>query len=172
MQLSELTSRFILRRLADINANYLPTKEEFVVFCRLSAPQMEMYKGMCISLKTLAEEPTGGGGRQTLRCITALKKLCNHPELIYRVYQVCLRCCPCALLLPPILMMAFVTQEEEGNRELIQPVIHHLAPYGAFKTPLAELSGKTQFLCQLLINMRDTTTDRIVVVSNYTQVHQ
>lgn len=105
-QLSELTSRFILRRTADLNASYLPTKIEFVVFCRLSEPQAEMYKGICDSLKNVrvedvaeiakeekeekADKPSGKGqgGNQTLRCITALKKLCNHPELIYRVYQV------------------------------------------------------------------------------------
>lgn len=153
------------------------------MFCRLSEPQAEMYKGICDSLKNVrvedvaeiakeekeekADKPSGKGqgGNQTLRCITALKKLCNHPELIYRVYQVRVR-----FRSRSCRGYSQATQEEEGNRELIEPVMHHLAPYGNFKTPMPELSGKMQFLAALLVQMRDTTDDRIVVVSNYTQV--
>ena len=82
---------------------YLPVKTEFVICCRLTSLQSKLYKAFtqCKALKLkLLEEERGksggkggkgkgvGGGKEkgtlsSLSAITSLKKLCNHPDLIF-----------------------------------------------------------------------------------------
>lgn len=70
--------------------DYLPAKVEQVVFCRMSGLQQALYKSFLASpsviraLKGSAKERKADGGAQlsVLAAITALKKLCCHPDLV------------------------------------------------------------------------------------------
>ncbi|KAK9367698.1 SNF2 family N-terminal domain-containing protein [Lipomyces kononenkoae] len=80
-QLSKLTKTFVLRRTADILAKYLPPKHEFVVFCKPTRPQLEIYKDLLES-KVMKSLIKSDDISNHLRAITALKKVCNGPKLL------------------------------------------------------------------------------------------
>lgn len=86
-ELTGLTGLFILRRTQEVINKYLPPKIESVVFCRPGALQVELYRELLSSqsirfcLQGLSENH--------LVCIGALKKLCNHPCLLFRPAKVC-----------------------------------------------------------------------------------
>ncbi|KAG5061732.1 hypothetical protein JHK87_002761 [Glycine soja] len=92
-----------------------------------------------------------------LAYITALKKLCNHPKLIYDTirsgspgtsgFEDCIR------FFPPEMLSGRSGSWTGGH--------------GAW----VELSGKMHVLARLLAHLRQGTNDRIVLVSNYTQAH-
>lgn len=79
--LAEITGQFILRRTSEILEQYLPSKTEFVVFCRPSKVQKQIYRG-------IVSTPAFQSGMETpgnvLESINALKKVCNAPELLYK----------------------------------------------------------------------------------------
>ncbi|XP_064240447.1 DNA repair and recombination protein RAD54B isoform X5 [Aotus nancymaae] len=118
-ELTCLTGLFILRRTQEIIKKYLPPKIENVVFCRPVALQIELYRKLLNSqvvrfcLQGLLENSPH------LICIGALKKLCNHPCLLFNSIK------------------------ESGKLQVLSKllaVIHELRP-----------------------------TERVVLVSNYTQ---
>lgn len=71
--LNELTSSFILRRTQDVINQYLPKKQEFVVFCKQSDLQRNIIE-LSLDLYERNDDPANG-----LQIITNLKKICNHP---------------------------------------------------------------------------------------------
>ncbi|XP_019488534.1 PREDICTED: DNA repair and recombination protein RAD54B-like [Hipposideros armiger] len=83
VQLTCLTGPFFLRRTQEVINKYLPPKIENVVFCRPGALQIELYRKLLNSqtvrfcLEGLLENSPH------LICIGALKKLCNHPCLLF-----------------------------------------------------------------------------------------
>lgn len=79
IELSRLTGQFILRRTAHVNQKYLPPKSEYTVFCSLTDVQKAIYKRLTDEIKSDCPTTTAGA----LPMITALKKLCNCPELIH-----------------------------------------------------------------------------------------
>ncbi|XP_036088769.1 DNA repair and recombination protein RAD54B isoform X2 [Rousettus aegyptiacus] len=82
-ELTCLTGLFFLRRTQEVINKYLPPKIENVVFCRPGALQIELYRKLLNSqsvrfcLEGLLENSPH------LICIGALKKLCNHPCLLF-----------------------------------------------------------------------------------------
>lgn len=76
-ELSDLTSSFILRRTQDVINQYLPKKQEFVVFCKQSDLQRDMIE-LSLELYGNNNDPANG-----LQIITNLKKICNHPGMVY-----------------------------------------------------------------------------------------
>ncbi|CAK9143929.1 unnamed protein product [Ilex paraguariensis] len=90
-----------------------------------------------------------------LAYITALKKLCNHPKLIYdtirsgnpgtSAFEDCLH------IFPPEMFSGRSGSRTGGDGLWV------------------ELSGKMHVLARLLAQLRQRTDDRIVLVSNYTQ---
>lgn len=62
---------------------------EYVVFCGLSVLQRELYKKFAKSsvVKQLLNTDTSPGTAASLGCITALKKLCNHPQLVWEMIK-------------------------------------------------------------------------------------
>jgi SNF2 family DNA or RNA helicase len=72
--LANLTSRFILRRTQTINEKYLPAKVELTVFVRLGDEQRATYQRISGVSSEYQSAP--------LVLITALKKLCNHMDLL------------------------------------------------------------------------------------------
>lgn len=77
-ELHEKTKVFILRRTNDLINKYLPTKHELVVFCRLSPQQTEVYTAVT---NLMIEKEMLKTNVMPLAIITALKKICNHPNL-------------------------------------------------------------------------------------------
>lgn len=87
-ELSRLTGMFILRRTQEIINCYLPPRLDWTLFCDPSPLQRELYKRLlCHRVFRACLQ----GSMQThthLACITALKKLCNHPGLLYSIVKV------------------------------------------------------------------------------------
>ncbi|VEU19404.1 DEKNAAC100523 [Brettanomyces naardenensis] len=142
-KLTEVVSRFIIRRTNDILSKYLPVKYEYVIFCNLSEFQQKLYKHFITSpeIKKLMK----GQHSQPLKCIGILKKLCNHPNL---------------LKLP---------EDIEGCDDLIPDDYVEPSGYGRNREVQTWLSGKFAMLERFLFKLSRETDDKIVVISNYTQ---
>ncbi|KAJ3814978.1 DNA repair protein, SNF2 family [Lentinula lateritia] len=148
-ELGGLVTKFIIRRTNDLLSKYLPVKYEQVVFCGLSEFQLSLYRLFISSpeIKALLR----GTESQPLKAINILKKLCNHPEL---------------LNLPDDL---------KGSDHLI-PEDFCGAGQNAAKSRgknsqnvRCDWSGKFLVLERFLTQLRAQTTDKIVLISNYTQ---
>ncbi|XP_050212084.1 protein CHROMATIN REMODELING 25 [Mercurialis annua] len=154
-ELSAKVNQFILRRTNALLSNHLPPKIVEVVCCKLTPLQTELYNHFLNSknVKRAITEETKQS--KILAYITALKKLCNHPKLIYDTmksgspgtsgFEECMR------FFPPGMFSGRSGAWTGGD--------------GAW----VELSGKMHVLARLLAHLRQRTDDRIVLVSNYTQ---
>ncbi|KAJ8279404.1 hypothetical protein COCON_G00064700 [Conger conger] len=142
-ELIGIVNRCLIRRTSDILSKYLPVKIEQVVFCRLTPLQTELYKQFLKQAKPAEELQKGKISMSSLSSITTLKKLCNHPAL---VYDKCM-------------------EREEGFEGALE-----LFPTGySTKAVEPQLSGKMLVLDYILAMTRSTTSDKVVLVSNYTQ---
>ncbi|CAK9437479.1 uncharacterized protein LODBEIA_P18570 [Lodderomyces beijingensis] len=79
--LRDLISPYLLRRLKNDVAQDLPKKNEMVLFVRLTQAQQEMYERFLESedLNAIIK-----GKRNVLMGVDTLRKICNHPDLVYR----------------------------------------------------------------------------------------
>ncbi|XP_045816620.1 protein CHROMATIN REMODELING 25 isoform X2 [Trifolium pratense] len=154
-ELSAKVNQFILRRTNALLSNHLPPKIIEVVCCKLTPLQSDLYKHFIQSKnvkRAITEELKQS---KILAYITALKKLCNHPKLIYDTirsgspgtsgFEDCIR------FFPPNMLSGRSGSWTGGHGGWV------------------ELSGKMQVLARLLAQLRQRTNDRIVLVSNYTQ---
>lgn len=144
-ELATIVNRCIIRRTQALLTQYLPVKIEEVICCRLTSLQQSLYKLLVASKagECQMNDDSGKGTGGSLSFITQLKKLCNHPDLIY---DKCL-------------------EEADGFEGALD-----LFPQGYnLKTVRPELSGKFLVLDCLLAVIRSTSNDKVVLVSNYTQ---
>ncbi|KAH7867474.1 hypothetical protein Vadar_033967 [Vaccinium darrowii] len=154
-ELSAKVNQFILRRTNALLSNHLPPKIVEVVCCKLTPLQSQLYNHFVHSKnvkRAITEEMKQS---QILAYITALKKLCNHPKLIYDTmksgspgtagFEDCLRFFPAEMF-----------SSRSGS-------------WTGGDGSWVELSGKMHVLARLLAHLRQRTDDRIVLVSNYTQ---
>ncbi|XP_039172560.1 protein CHROMATIN REMODELING 25 [Eucalyptus grandis] len=154
-ELSAIVNQFILRRTNALLSNHLPPKIIEVVCCKLSPLQTDLYNHFIHSKnvkRAITEEMKQS---KILAYITALKKLCNHPKLIYDTvksgspgtsgFEDCVR---------------FFPSEMFSGRS---------GSWSGGDGAWVELSGKMHVLARLLAHLRQRTDDRIVLVSNYTQ---
>ncbi|NWW54510.1 RAD54 protein, partial [Pedionomus torquatus] len=142
-ELISIVNRCLIRRTSDILSKYLPVKIEQVVCCRLTPLQVELYKNFLKQAKPVEELKEGKISVSSLSSITSLKKLCNHPALIYD------KC----------------VEEEEGFMGALD-----LFPAGySTKSVEPQLSGKMLVLDYILAVTKSTSNDKVVLVSNYTQ---
>ena len=80
-KLLEIVNKCMIRRTNDILSKYLPPKTEMVITVPLTKMQKEIYtKFVDEKARSLESEESGPS---SLQAITILKKLCNHPALIY-----------------------------------------------------------------------------------------
>uniref|UniRef100_A0A8C2WWD6 RAD54 homolog B n=1 Tax=Cyclopterus lumpus TaxID=8103 RepID=A0A8C2WWD6_CYCLU len=153
-ELSRLTGMFILRRTQEIINRYLPPRLDWTLFCEPSPLQRELYTHL------LCHRVFRGclqGSTQThthLACITALKKLCNHPGLLYSSAKV----------------KIFVRYSGSVENTLYEGLVEFFPEsYSSSGCNTAD-SGKLLVLSNLLASIRQLSpSDRVVVVSNYTQ---
>ncbi|TPX35085.1 hypothetical protein SmJEL517_g02501 [Synchytrium microbalum] len=78
-ELTQLTKLFILRRTAEVNAQYLPPKSEYTVFCKLSGSQMDSYIKSIEA--TDLEDDDAFSGVHVLQHINKLRTVANAPWL-------------------------------------------------------------------------------------------
>ncbi|XP_013398065.1 DNA repair and recombination protein RAD54-like [Lingula anatina] len=145
-ELATIVNRCIIRRTQALLTKYLPVKIEQVVCCKLTPLQSALYQLFVTSKAAECEKLCAKDGKATLSSlssITQLKKLCNHPDLIYD---------KCA-------------EGEDGFEGAMD-----LFPDGYNPKVLKpQISGKFQVLDYLLAMIKTSTDDKIVLVSNYTQ---
>ncbi|KAL4975639.1 SNF2 family N-terminal domain-containing protein [Aspergillus desertorum] len=139
-ELRELTSQFMLRRTADILAKYLPPKTEYVLFCKPTNTQAKIYQKV---LSSPVFQGAVGSSESALQLITILKKLCNSPSL-----------------LSP-------KDANEKPSETIAALLSSLPP-NLLRHFSPSCSAKIRVLDQLLHHLRTSTSEKIVLVSNYT----
>ncbi|KAG6874219.1 hypothetical protein C0995_003765 [Termitomyces sp. Mi166 len=146
-ELGGLVTKFIIRRTNDLLSKYLPVKYEHVVFCGLSEFQLSLYRLFISSpeIKALLR----GTDSQPLKAINILKKLCNHPELLNLPED--LR--GSEHLIPEGFAGAGASSKERGRSQTVR----------------CDWSGKFVVLERFLHHIKTHTTDKIVLISNYTQ---
>lgn len=86
MALTNIVNQCLIRRTNQILTKYLPIKFEMVVCIEMTALQKALYKSFIASdtiKKTVLDKPAAKASLTALSNITSLKKLCNHPDLIY-----------------------------------------------------------------------------------------
>lgn len=151
-ELSHLTGLFILRRTQEVINKFLPPKIESIVFCKPSMFQLDLYRRLLNS--GLVRSCLQGLGENSphLVCIGALKKLCNHPILLYKTLQ---------------------EKTTNPNTEEISVYenLGDLFPQSYTTEEVQESeSGKLQVLMKLLQAIKEhSPSERVVLVSNYTQ---
>ncbi|XP_045143275.1 DNA repair and recombination protein RAD54B [Echinops telfairi] len=154
-ELTRLTGLFILRRTQEVINKYLPPKIENVVFCQPGPLQIELYrkllnsKAVSFCLQGLLENSSH------LICIGALKKLCNHPCLLFKSIKEkeCSSTC-------------------DGNEDRhLYEGLRTAFPNDYSPLTCAEgESGKLQVLSKLLAVIHELRpSEKVVLVSNYTQ---
>jgi DNA repair and recombination RAD54-like protein len=142
-ELLTLVNKFIIRRTNDILSKYLPVKYEHVVFCNLAPFQKALYNHFIKSPDV--QSLLRGKGSQPLKVIGMLKKLCNHPDVLYLPEDL-----PgCEHALPA----DFVQKDARGRDREVK----------------TWYSGKMAVLDRMLARIRAETNDKIVLISNYTQ---
>lgn len=137
-ELKRQTGAFILRRTADILTKYLPPKTEYVLLCRPTQFQVQVYN-------TLLSSGTLSAALRTpelcLQLISLLKKACNSPSLLAS------------------------DNSSSDPESLLSQVMASLPPN---KLKITAASGKLRVLDSLLHTIRSTTKEKVVIMSNYT----
>lgn len=82
-ELSNIVNLFILRRTNSLLAKHLPPKLTQIVCVAMSTKQEKMYEHLIKSKSIKALYKSEKNDAETLASINALKKLCNHPQLLY-----------------------------------------------------------------------------------------
>ncbi|KAF7969897.1 hypothetical protein HWV62_25631 [Athelia sp. TMB] len=146
-ELGTLVTKFIIRRTNDLLSKYLPVKYEQVVFCGLSEFQLALYRLFIASpeIKALLR----GKESQPLKAINVLKKLCNHPELLDLPKDLQ----GCEHLIPEGFVGAGQTSSSKNRNQTVR----------------CDWGGKFLVLERFLHHIQTQTTDKIVLISNYTQ---
>ncbi|KAI9733457.1 MAG: helicase [Claussenomyces sp. TS43310] len=140
-ELSRLTRQFVLRREADVLSKYLLPKAEYVIFCRPTTSQRELYQHV---IESPVFGKVLGSPEASLQLITVLKKVCNSPSLLLRAKE--------------------GAQPNNGNvAKLVQGI-----PKSLLRSHNVIASSKLRVLDSMLKCVSEETTEKIVIVSNYT----
>lgn len=75
-ELTNIISKFVLRRKADILEKLLPSRSEYFVFLKLSELQLKIYKKILSNRFAKSEFDTD---TDVMSLLTVLRKLLNHP---------------------------------------------------------------------------------------------
>ncbi|XP_063696815.1 DNA repair and recombination protein RAD54-like [Culicoides brevitarsis] len=146
-ELTALVDKCMIRRTSSLLTKYLPIKFEMVICVNLSTLQRDIYKQFlesdAIKKSILNKTDSTKSTSSALSNITSLKKLCNHPDLV----------------------MDKITEKAEG----FERALPLLPPNYNMRDLLPELSGKLLLLDTMLASIKANTSDKIVLVSNYTQ---
>ena len=186
-ELSAVVNQFILRRTNALLSAHLPPKVVSVVCCRLSPLQRSLYAHFLSSVaatRLLGGSGPGKGTARVLSAITALRKLCNHPKLIWDVLQARASAARlgggggggggaaavdgfagCDALFPADAFALAAAGRGRGGRS----AFGRGAASGTLPPGWEDLSGKFGFAAALLAALHRRGNERIVIVSNATQ---
>lgn len=140
-ELALLTKQFVLRREADVLNKYLLPKSEYVLFCKPSTVQRQVYEHV---LKSPIFSKVLGSPEASLQLITILKKVCNSPSLLLRKDA--------------------QNKPSNGNvANLVESI-----PNGLLQSTNLVASSKLRVLDGMLRYLSKETNEKIVLVSNYT----
>ena len=137
-ELHENTKAFILRRTNDLINKYLPQKHELVIFCRLSPEQDDLYSAIT---NLLIDKDIFQTNVMPLATITALKKVCNHPNL-------------------------FLNEQSNLLNEL--KATNSSCSLVPKTSDMFNQSGKTKVIKALLQGLKNTS-EKLVLISYFTQ---
>jgi DNA repair and recombination protein RAD54B len=138
-ELVSLTSKFMIRRTAEVLSKYLPPKTEHIVFCRPTKAQAEAYRAI---LSSSIFAVALGNTDMALQLIMVLKKICNSPSLLKSSKK-----------------------DDENPSEMLQALLP-LIPPNVLNSHAS--STKLRLLDSLIHRIYTTTEEKIVIVSNYT----
>ncbi|VDM39693.1 unnamed protein product [Toxocara canis] len=135
-----LLSDVMLRRTADVIYSCLPPKHEYILWCRLSNMQRILYSRI---LEVASVDH--------LAMIDMLRKLCNHPTILYQ----------------SLTSKHNVSNAAEGS--LNELVLRAFPPsFEPDSSSIAD-SGKLIVFIEIMVSLRETN-EKIVVVSNFTRL--
>ena len=141
-ELTDSTRSFVLRRTADLLAEYLPPSTEYVLMCRPTAIQASIYRQI---LQSPMFQSALGSAEMSLQMITILKKLCNSPSLLN-------------------------SKGPHGPKTDGRASILDYVPTNLIRNNQG--SSKLRVLDRLLYTVKTETSERIVLVSHYTSTLQ
>ena len=141
-ELARATSRFILRRTADILADFLPPKTEYVIFWKPTPAQAKIYRSV---LQSTMFHTALRSNETAFQLITILKKLCNSPALMDPKYG-----------------------NDDGAPSASLTTLTETLPSGLSRLYHNSVSSKIRLLDHLLQQIRHQTDEKVVVISNYT----
>ncbi|KAF9325894.1 DNA repair and recombination protein rad54b [Podila minutissima] len=144
-ELTRLTGRFILRRTAQVNVEYLPPKTEIVVFCPPSPLQNMIYRQMTDS--SYLKSCFSVDGSRHLTCITALRKLCNSPQLALDQAEL----------------------KDDPEVEGLYSGVKETIMQSGYDLTDPVIGGKLGFVDSFLRVLKRNTSEKVVLVSNFTQ---
>lgn len=144
-EMVSLVEKCIIRRTSALLTKYLPVKYEHIICCKNSTLQETLYNKLieCEKQNRIVEKDKGATA-SALSFITHLKKLCNHPYLVYEELQ----------------------KPDNRFRNKCLSVFPDAFNPKSFDP---SFSGKMKVLDYILAVTRKTTDDKFVLVSNYTQ---
>ncbi|KAI3655066.1 hypothetical protein MP228_000446 [Amoeboaphelidium protococcarum] len=166
-ELSNLTSQFILRRTAEVNADNLPPKIEATVFCQMSQLQISLYERIIKQVQSKFQKFCQDG--QHLNAINLMKQISNSPEIAYNL-----------AMTNSIAENVDLKDYEESTfgRAIIEEVqssIQQATQSGVRRTNdcvqfSSDCSGKLNVLKKLLLSIWQMQNEaKVVIVSHYTQ---
>lgn len=163
-ELSSIVNDFILRRTNALLSAHLPPKVVEVVCCRMTPLQYELYCHF-VSSRSVQSLFSAQKSARVLSAITSVRKLLNHPKLIYDATH--------STVSGSSRGGEKVANGFEGCAELFPPGLFDSGGRGARSGTLPSgwenLSGKFAVVSRMLALLREQTRDRVVIVSNFTQ---
>lgn len=145
-ELTTIVNKCLIRRTSSLLTKYLPVKFEMIIICQLTPIQKQLYLNYINSesvKRSVNDSENAKATLSSLASITTLKKLCNHPDLV----------------------LDKILEGAEG----FEKSRHLLPPKNGENDVRPELSGKLMLLDCFLANLKANYSDKIVLVSNYTQ---
>nr|XP_018999813.1 DNA repair and recombination protein RAD54B [Kwoniella mangroviensis CBS 8507]OCF63274.1 DNA repair and recombination protein RAD54B [Kwoniella mangroviensis CBS 8507] len=144
-ELHKLSKEFVLRRTADVMENFLPPKNEYVLFVAPSLLQLSVLARL-LNPSIVGGFIRGGAGTQSLALIDMMRKISNSPMLLRK-------------------------KDDEGS---MSDEIGSALSEAKSAIPLdinvndVTTSGKMLVLDKMLHSIHQETTEKVVVVSNWT----
>jgi hypothetical protein len=157
-ELSEITSKFILRRTNELNKVHLPNKLTMVVCVRMAPLQATLYRHLS-DRATLCQKKSNDHTFSTFAAISAMRKLVNHPALLSKTLaQTIQKKGEAGYFLEDVdqLMPPEFTGRRVRNVDIERP----------------EYGGKMALVYSMMTEMlkvKHSQRERIVLVSNFTE---